>query len=301
MSLNQGNNPFGSRKYSAHFSPQASQSRLYRSAPTAFGQSKTLKSRLFGGAPSTHTGGQLFGAPTIKPTTIQPTFTGFGQPNTKSSGPFGGATSLFTSAGLSSSIVNPIPTSVFGGSGPQNATYGTPTANQSRQSSSTPTKGLFPSPSTGYSARVARGFFAAPSARRSAESAAGSPSLRSPPPPSAPASLTRPRQEAVPAPDWSTQSAVEKVLALIALQDFDGSWPTDNAQIAAILGIDIGTKPDPKAWVTLLVVRYLELKNSDESGIWGLVVDKARDWLAANVSAGLEDLEKEATEIVMSN
>jgi hypothetical protein len=101
--------------------------------------------------------------------------------------------------------------------------------------------------------------------------------------------------------DWTTKSVSDKVLALISLQDFAGSW-SDNttAEISRILGCEVPKSPpgiDQKAWVTLLLVSYLEVNCPSEEGTWRLVAEKARDWLAGSWSTGevkLEDAEKKA-------
>ena len=53
-----------------------------------------------------------------------------------------------------------------------------------------------------------------------------------------------------------------------------------------------------KAWTTLLLVSYLETNCADEEGTWGLVVEKARDFLRSGCTwtAGvkMEDAEKQA-------
>jgi hypothetical protein len=103
--------------------------------------------------------------------------------------------------------------------------------------------------------------------------------------------------------DWASKSPTEKVLGLIDLQDFDGSWPiAAHADISAILGFDISSSGIlDGVWTTLIVVSYLELKVAFEEDIWIMVVEKARDWLTANVPDGLQDLEKKAAEVVLSN
>lgn len=100
---------------------------------------------------------------------------------------------------------------------------------------------------------------------------------------------------------WTNKPSTEKVLALIELQEFEGSWPEGNQEVAAILGVYSLQPPlqgSEKAWTTLLVVLFLEMKNAAEEGTWGLVVEKARDWLMENIPTGLEDLEKAAVAII---
>jgi len=83
--------------------------------------------------------------------------------------------------------------------------------------------------------------------------------------------------------NWTTASTSEKVLALITLQDFEGSWSPDNIkEIERIVGIKIKDSKksgDQTLTITLVVVKYLEEKCPDEEGTWGLVVEKARAWL----------------------
>jgi hypothetical protein len=98
---------------------------------------------------------------------------------------------------------------------------------------------------------------------------------------------------------WASRSGADRVLALIELQEFDGSWPVGNEEIAAIVGVGMTpAKGDEKAWITLLVVLFLEMKNADEEGTWGMVVEKAREWLGGAVGAGLGELEKAAAEVI---
>jgi hypothetical protein len=103
--------------------------------------------------------------------------------------------------------------------------------------------------------------------------------------------------------DWTSKSESEKVLALIALQDFEGSWPYDK-EVGQIMGFEIPQRPkggEQKIWVTLLVVCFLEQKMSGEEGTWGLVVEKARGWLEGSGDMDLEDLEKNAKAFVIKN
>lgn len=96
--------------------------------------------------------------------------------------------------------------------------------------------------------------------------------------------------------NWSTKSTTDKVLALIALQDFEGSW-TNAKACGSIMSVDDMKAPDDvdeKVWLTLLVVKFLEMKCLDEEGTWGLVVEKAKGWLEGLGMMNLEDLEKKA-------
>lgn len=75
-----------------------------------------------------------------------------------------------------------------------------------------------------------------------------------------------------------------KVLALIDLQGFDGTWNTDSENLLLdILGFEIPKPPldgmSDEAWVTMLVVRFLEERMPEEEDVWGLVVEKAREYV----------------------
>jgi hypothetical protein len=109
-----------------------------------------------------------------------------------------------------------------------------------------------------------------------------------------------------PSKDWSKESTSDKVLALIALQAFEGYWPGDNGEVGQIMGLGSTIKnenlvtEEKNIWATLLVVRFLEEKCADEEGTWALVVEKARGWLVGlgKDQAAMEELEKKALEIV---
>ena len=89
----------------------------------------------------------------------------------------------------------------------------------------------------------------------------------------------------------------DKVLELISAQEFEGFWKRES-KIGEILGVgdegldypaelfvarirDDGADTDVKAWVTLLVIVFLEKKMVAEKDVWDFIVEKARDWLAA--------------------
>jgi hypothetical protein len=101
--------------------------------------------------------------------------------------------------------------------------------------------------------------------------------------------------------DWSSKSAAEKVLELISLQDFEGSWAVPAETISGIAGLKIPKTPqggEEKVWVTLMIINFLEQKMAVEEGTWALVVEKARGWLAGLDLTGLPGLEKEAYEFI---
>ncbi|CZR66493.1 related to Vault poly[ADP-ribose] polymerase [Phialocephala subalpina] len=108
------------------------------------------------------------------------------------------------------------------------------------------------------------------------------------------------------ATDWSTKSIVEKVLALIDLQDFDGFWPADNTDIPKVIDTDVpaqATDQENKLLITMLVVKFLEMKCGDEEGTWELVVEKAKAWIQSSglQQTEVESLEKTAEGIIKKN
>jgi hypothetical protein len=109
------------------------------------------------------------------------------------------------------------------------------------------------------------------------------------------------KRKSVARKEWAGKSISEKVLAIIALQTFEGSW-TDEDEVIEIMGIGRGVVEkagvERKVWVTVLVVRWLETRCAEEEGTWGLVVEKARGWLEGLGVMDLEALEKEAGALV---
>ncbi|KAE8446003.1 hypothetical protein EG329_012642 [Mollisiaceae sp. DMI_Dod_QoI] len=108
--------------------------------------------------------------------------------------------------------------------------------------------------------------------------------------------------------DWSSKSAVEKVLALIDLQDFDGFWSLSDSVVEKILGIKIeidgpGSEEDIKLGTTIFVIKFLEVKCGAEEGTWELVVEKARNWIQGlgRDQAELSKIEQVAEMIVKGN
>ncbi|KAG9230060.1 von Willebrand factor type A domain-containing protein [Amylocarpus encephaloides] len=101
------------------------------------------------------------------------------------------------------------------------------------------------------------------------------------------------------APDrqFSHNLAFDKLHALIELQNFDGSWPTDQLEkINAIVGnlIDQNQKGESETlWLTAIVA-YMETKMSDEEQTWEMIVEKAKNWMGEQGDLNLDALEKEA-------
>ncbi len=98
-----------------------------------------------------------------------------------------------------------------------------------------------------------------------------------------------------PVVDWSSKSFTEKVARLIELQTFDGSW-AETEEIASILGFKEGveSKDGVEIWITLLVVKWFEIMASEEEGVWEMIVEKARGWLAGCGVLNVEELEQAA-------
>ena len=78
----------------------------------------------------------------------------------------------------------------------------------------------------------------------------------------------------LPAIDWSSKSVQEKVARFIELQTFEGSWTFD-VEVFSIMGLGEGQSEgvkrqdgvDKHVWVTLLVVKWLEIMAGEEEGV----------------------------------
>lgn len=100
--------------------------------------------------------------------------------------------------------------------------------------------------------------------------------------------------------DWFSKPPAEKVLTLVLLQDFEGSWVL-RSEVEEIMCLQIPENPkvgDQIVFITLIVVSFLEQKMASEEGTWALVVEKARGWLESLGIMNLEELEREAVEFV---
>jgi len=77
------------------------------------------------------------------------------------------------------------------------------------------------------------------------------------------------------------------VLKLTLAQNAEGSFPVTD-DIAKIIGVSLtdmlvfGSNIDPRAWVTLVCIEFLEKFCQDEKDVWELVVLKAQTWLNKN-------------------
>lgn len=112
----------------------------------------------------------------------------------------------------------------------------------------------------------------------------------------------------------STNPSDQVLYSLISLQTFAGFWELSD-EIVSILVIPreklgllenriIGDKEDSaednqNLWVTLLVVRFLEIYMQEEKDVWELVVDKARAWLGdRKLGEGVaEEIDRVLTEV----
>jgi von Willebrand factor type A domain len=114
-------------------------------------------------------------------------------------------------------------------------------------------------------------------------------------------------KQALPVTDWTSRSLADKVARLIELQTFEGSWPTEEREaheIARIVfervagGMEWKEGVEKAVWITLLVVKWLEIFAVEEEGVWSMVVEKARGWLEGQGEMGLESWETEAEGLV---
>lgn len=81
----------------------------------------------------------------------------------------------------------------------------------------------------------------------------------------------------------------DEMIAVISLQDFEGSW-TSSDQLIDVLKIPLTlTQPpegiDGTCWMTCLVLAWLENKQSNRKDEWELLYNKAADWLISEIGA----------------
>ncbi|KAL9001292.1 MAG: hypothetical protein Q9169_000183 [Polycauliona sp. 2 TL-2023] len=90
----------------------------------------------------------------------------------------------------------------------------------------------------------------------------------------------------------------EKVHAIISLQDFEGWWE-QSKKLYKIMGVGLlnGGGPRSKEWITVLVMKWLDLKMAAEKDVWELVVEKAKSWLEG-MGLGADELAKVEKEVV---
>jgi hypothetical protein len=91
----------------------------------------------------------------------------------------------------------------------------------------------------------------------------------------------------------------DRMHALIALQEFDGSWKWES-QLWTVLGMDevklrsicklAGVLDDEKIQATIAAVAFLQTKARAEEEVWEMIVEKAMGWLNGKVDA--EQLKK---------
>jgi hypothetical protein len=95
----------------------------------------------------------------------------------------------------------------------------------------------------------------------------------------------------------------DRMHALIALQEFDGSWKWES-QLLTVLGMDeaklksicklAGVLDDGKIQATIVAVAFLQTKARAEEEVWEMIVEKAMGWLNGKVDAGQLKKVKEA-------
>ncbi|KAL8803861.1 MAG: hypothetical protein Q9182_002917 [Xanthomendoza sp. 2 TL-2023] len=87
-----------------------------------------------------------------------------------------------------------------------------------------------------------------------------------------------PAPAAKPAPKLDTDN--DKVHAVIGMQDFEGWWE-ESALLFQILGVTevVRGQPRSKEWVTVLVLKWLDVKMGGEKEVWELVAEKGKGWL----------------------
>lgn len=132
-----------------------------------------------------------------------------------------------------------------------------------------------------------------------------------PPPPTSLFSPSKPSvaqapSHHVPPPNPIIKTDADKVLAIIDLQAFDGSWVPKEKTLVTLLGLQtIPNAPegvDSTAWITCLVIAFLENKMSNEEGMWELVVEKARGFVEGVMQEkSVEEIEKMATDVITKN
>ncbi|KAL9614680.1 MAG: hypothetical protein Q9204_008820, partial [Flavoplaca sp. TL-2023a] len=78
--------------------------------------------------------------------------------------------------------------------------------------------------------------------------------------------------------------------------DFEGWW-TQSEQLYSIMGVSMtpNTKRDDK-WVTVLVLKWLDVKMVAEKDVWELVAEKAKSWLEGS-GLGMGELKRIEEEV----
>jgi hypothetical protein len=99
------------------------------------------------------------------------------------------------------------------------------------------------------------------------------------------------------------RSMEDRMHALIALQEFDGSWKWES-RLLTVLGMDeaklkgicklAGVLDDGKIQATIVAVAFLQTKARAEEEVWEMIVEKAMGWLNGKVDAGQLKKVKEA-------
>ncbi|KAL8869343.1 MAG: hypothetical protein Q9198_007913 [Flavoplaca austrocitrina] len=108
---------------------------------------------------------------------------------------------------------------------------------------------------------------------------------------------TRDRDTDAPASKPHASTPNEKVHSVISLQDFEGWW-SQSEQLYSTMGVSMtpNTKRDDK-WVTVLVLKWLNVKMVAEKDVWELVAEKAKSWLEGS-GLGMGELKRVEEEVV---
>lgn len=88
----------------------------------------------------------------------------------------------------------------------------------------------------------------------------------------------------------------DKVHAVIEMQDFEGWWE-QSERLWKIMGISIDRQRS-KEWVTVLVMKWLDVKVAAEKDVWELVAEKAKSWLVSQ-GLGVDKLMEIEREVVL--
>ncbi|KAL8911577.1 MAG: hypothetical protein Q9171_003291 [Xanthocarpia ochracea] len=89
--------------------------------------------------------------------------------------------------------------------------------------------------------------------------------------------LYRAQSTVAPRLDPNDDAKNDKVHAVIQMQDFEGWWEQDE-KLFGIMGVSPNGQRS-KEWVTVLVMKWLDVKMSSQKDVWELVAEKAKGWL----------------------
>lgn len=100
----------------------------------------------------------------------------------------------------------------------------------------------------------------------------------------------------------STLSTEDRVLALIRLQSFDGSFSI-GSQLQGIIGNDLLSEArrsnvDQKVWATLLAIAFLRKYMQDQPELLDGLVEKALEFVSRRVGSDVQALLARAQDLV---